>query len=114
MGMSFIWFLILDFEDPWSKLILKAQIMYIREIYKNFPRKKQVIGTKKTMKIIIIYKLKCKNTFDNVHRKPSILATKEFYLFIFFNKVSSPQPWPWTCLPNFFHSSFAFISLVTK
>ena len=39
--MSFIWFLILDFEDPWSnKLILKAQIMYLREIYKNFPRKK--------------------------------------------------------------------------
>ena len=37
-----------------------------REIYKTFPRKKQVIGIKKTMKTIIIYKLKCKNTFDNV------------------------------------------------
>ena len=84
MGMSFIWFLILDFEDPWSnKLILKAQIMYLREIYKNFPRKKQVIGTKKTMKIIIIYKLKCKNSFDNVRRKPSTLATKAFFSFFF-------------------------------
>ena len=39
--MSFIWFLILDFEDPWFKLILKAQIMYLREIYKNFPQKKK-------------------------------------------------------------------------
>lgn len=40
--------------------------MYLREIYKTFPPKKQVIGTKKTMKTIIMYKLKCKNTFDNV------------------------------------------------
>ena len=39
--MSFIWFLILDFEDPWFKSILKAQIMYLREIYKNFPQKKK-------------------------------------------------------------------------
>ena len=43
MGMSFIWFLILDFEDPWSKLILKAQIMYLREIYNDSQKKKKEI-----------------------------------------------------------------------